>query len=150
MILPGISGSLVLILMGQYYEVISAVSGLKSLQLDYVLFLGLFAAGMLVGLLLFAKLVNFVFRRFYNGTMALLIGLMAGSLYALWPFKQTVVMDQYVRGSGGIALIENAVVHTNINILPQSAAALITALVLCCAGAGVMLVLSKYETKAEK
>ncbi|MFP4681863.1 MAG: DUF368 domain-containing protein [Chitinispirillaceae bacterium] len=147
MILPGISGSLVLILMNQYYEVISAVSGLKSLQLDYILFLGLFGGGMVAGLLLFARLVNFVFRRFHDSTMALLIGLMAGSLYALWPFKKAVVMDQYVRTSEGISLVENAVVYTNINILPQDLWSLLSAVILCAAGAGIMVLLGKYEVK---
>ncbi len=149
MILPGISGSLVLILMNQYYEVISAVSGLKTFQLDYVLFLGVFAAGMVVGLLLFARLVNFVFSRFHDSTMALLIGLMAGSLYALWPFKEAVIMDQYVKTSGGISVVENAIVYTNVNILPQNWLSLLSALVLCGIGAGIMVLLAKYETKTE-
>ncbi len=149
MILPGISGSLVLILMGQYYEVISAVSSLKTLQLDYVVFLSILAIGMLVGLLLFSKLINFVFRRFFNGTMALLIGLMAGSLYALWPFKKAIVMDQYVRTSEGISLIKNAVIYTNVNILPHGTGPLLSALLFCAIGAGIMLLLSKYETKTE-
>ncbi|MDR0307745.1 MAG: DUF368 domain-containing protein [Chitinispirillales bacterium] len=143
-ILPGISGSLVMVLIGKYYDVISAVSGLKTLQLDYMLFCGLFGLGMLFGAVIFARVINFVFSRFYNATISFVVGLLAGSLYALWPFKQTVVMDQYVRGQHGISLVENAVVHTNINALPPDTASLVFALAFCCAGAAFIILLERF------
>jgi len=147
MILPGLSGSLVLVLMGRYYDVISAVSGLKTLQLDYILFLTVFAAGMGVGLLAFARVIDFVFKRFYNDTIALLIGLMAGSLYALWPFKQTVTMDLYEKSAQGITLTQNVIIQTNINALPESAASLLLALLFCGIGTAIMIVLEKYSVE---
>ena len=147
MILPGLSGSLVLVLMGRYYEVISAVSGLKTLQLDYILYLTIFAAGMGIGLLAFARVIDLVFKRFYDDTIAFLIGLMAGSLYALWPFKKTVTMDLYEKGVDGITLTQNAVVQTNINILPESAVSLLLALLFCGVGAAIMIVLEKYNVE---
>ncbi|MDD9301524.1 MAG: DUF368 domain-containing protein [Desulfobacter sp.] len=118
-VLPGISGSLVLILMGAYFEVISAISALKTLNPETYLFLGVFGLGVLLGGLLFARLVSFVLSRYYKRTMAFLTGLMIGSLYALWPFKQSIVMArQYVREQGEIKVMENVLVQTNINVLP--------------------------------
>jgi len=144
MILPGLSGSLVLILLGQYYEVISAISGLKSLQIDYFVFLAAVGLGMIFGILAFARVIKFVFERFYNGTVAVLIGLTAGSLYALWPFKKFVTMDLYQKGADGIALVKNVAVQTNANILPPDTSLIIPALLFCGIGIAVMLVLDRY------
>ncbi|MDR2591301.1 MAG: DUF368 domain-containing protein [Chitinispirillales bacterium] len=144
MILPGLSGSLVLILLGQYYEVISAISGLKSLQLDYFVFLTVVGLGMIFGLLAFARVIKFVFERFYNGTVAVLIGLTAGSLYALWPFKKFITMDLYEKGADGITLVKNVAVQTNANILPPDTSLILPALLFCGIGVAVMVVLDRY------
>ncbi|MDR2692648.1 MAG: DUF368 domain-containing protein [Chitinispirillales bacterium] len=144
MILPGLSGSLVLILLGQYYEIISAISGLKSLQLDYIAFLTAVGMGMLFGILAFARVIKFVFERFYNGTIAVLIGLTAGSLYALWPFKKFVEMELYTKGADGITLVKDAVVQTNANILPPNTQLILPALLFCALGVGIMIVLDRY------
>jgi len=120
MVLPGISGSLVLILMGEYFEVVSVISGLKTLNLDNMVFLGCFTMGIIIGGLLFARLVNAVLKRYYNATMAFLIGLMAGSLYALWPFKKSIIMArQYIKEDGLVGMVQNVRIYTNINELPQ-------------------------------
>lgn len=145
MVLPGISGSLILILMGEYFEIISAISGLKHLYLDYILFLGVFALGMGFGLLLFARLVDFVFKRFYNATMAFLIGLMFGSLYALWPFKKYVVMDQYIKASGNITLVKDAIIYTNNNIFPNEFATIWPAFLTFIIGIGIMSFFVRYS-----
>ncbi|MBU2429427.1 MAG: DUF368 domain-containing protein, partial [Proteobacteria bacterium] len=119
MVLPGISGSLVLILMGEYFEVVSAISGLMILKLESIAYLGVFSIGLIFGGLVFARGLSAVLKNFYNAVMAFLTGLMAGSLYALWPFKQSIVMArQYVRVNGHINVIENVRVYTNINELP--------------------------------
>lgn len=148
MILPGLSGSLVLILTGQYYEIISAVSGLRTLQIDYALFLMTFALGMVLGILLFARLIHYVFNRFHDTTMFFLIGLMAGSLYTLWPFKKSVTLDQYIRTPEGIELLNDAVVHTNINILPPSLGGFLWAVLFCAAGVTIMLLFSRLDKKS--
>jgi len=120
MVLPGISGSLVLILMGEYFEVISAIAGLKTLCLDNIFFLGCFSIGLVLGGLFFAKFIHIVLKQYYNATMAFLIGLMAGSLYALWPFKKSIVMArQYIKEDGVIHFAEQVRVYTNINEFPQ-------------------------------
>lgn len=147
MVLPGISGSLVLILMGAYFDVISAVSALKYGSLDTLVFLGCFGLGVIAGGLLFARLISFVLNRFYNGTMSFLAGLMAGSLYALWPFKQVAVLPlQYVKENGNIVVLENTAVYTNQNILPQHSDPLFLCLVFFLAGCVLMHIFVRADS----
>ena len=84
MVLPGISGSFILLLMGMYAHVIGAV---KSLD---VVNLGIFAAGCLVGILAFTRLLSWFLHHYKNATLALLTGFMLGSLNKIWPWKQTL------------------------------------------------------------
>jgi len=136
MVLPGISGSLVLILMGEYFEVVSAISGLKTLNLDSMAFLGCFGIGIIFGGLFFSRLLNIILKKYFNPTMAFLIGLMAGSLYALWPFKKSMIMaHQYIKKDGIICILENIRIYTNINELPQMGSQLylpLTAFIIGC------------------
>ncbi|MFT7343822.1 MAG: putative membrane protein [Lentimonas sp.] len=81
MILPGISGSFILVLMGSYHLVLNA---LKEKELfTIVVFLG----GCVVGLLSFSKLLKFLFTKYKTLTIAVLTGFMLGSLYKVWPWK---------------------------------------------------------------
>ena len=147
MVLPGISGSLVLILMGAYFDVISAISGLKSGHPAALAFLLCFGVGIVAGGLLFVRLISFVLKHYYNTTMGFLIGLMAGSLHALWPFKQAVIMArQYVREGNDILMIENSRIYTNINIFPENLHDLLFALVFFLVGCGVMFAFIRAES----
>jgi len=147
MVLPGISGSLVLILMGTYFDVVSAISALGSGHLDTLAFLGCFGMGIVVGGLLFARLINFVLKQYYNSTMAFLVGLMAGSLHALWPFKKVMIMArQYVKQDSDIAVIENVHVYTNVNILPGNTHELVFACLFFLVGCGVMYAFIRVES----
>lgn len=147
MVLPGISGSLVMILMGEYFNIITAISSFKSLNctLDTFLYLGVFALGMLIGLASFARLVNFIFKRFYDGTMMFLIGLMVGTLYTLWPFKEYITMDQYVKSGGVISVIKDSVIYTNVNIIPQDGSTILYTAISALIGGLIMWWFSKKE-----
>ena len=92
MILPGISGSFILVLLGMYGTVLAAV---KSLDLA---FLAVFAVGAGSGLLCFSRLLYWLLHRYHQGTMALLTGFLFGSLAVVWPWKR--VLD-WVEGSHG-------------------------------------------------
>jgi putative membrane protein len=147
MVLPGISGSLVLILMGSYYDVLSAISALPFFRLDAIAYLGCFSLGILGGGLLFARVISFVLKAYYDVTMAFLLGLMLGSLWALWPFKQVAVLEtQYVRENSAVGLLENVAVHTNVNVLPAVDAQLGWAVVLFLAGCGIMYGFVRIQT----
>lgn len=84
MILPGISGSFLLVLMGLYSFVLEAV---KSLDLAVLL---VFAAGCACGLLSFARLLSWMLNHLRNLTLTFLTGLMLGSLNKVWPWKETL------------------------------------------------------------
>jgi putative membrane protein len=81
MILPGVSGSFILVLLGMYSTVLGAVSSFD------VAALGVFAAGAASGLLLFARLLHWLLARYHQPCMALLTGFLAGSLLTVWPWK---------------------------------------------------------------
>lgn len=81
MLLPGVSGGLLLLVIGQYQKVAGAV---HNYEFDIV---AVFAIGMGLGLATFVPLLRGALRKFHDQTMALLTGLMAGSLRALWPWK---------------------------------------------------------------
>ncbi len=84
MLLPGISGSFILLILGQYTFFISAVT---SFDLPALLPL---AAGMLTGLVFFARVLSWLLLHYYQLMIALLVGFMLGSLRRIWPFKETV------------------------------------------------------------
>ncbi len=93
MILPGVSGSFLLLILGQYKNIWGAVASLASgnittAALSTVFWLG---AGCVIGLGAFVHLLNWLLKRFHDLTVATLIGFMAGSLWKLWPWKQVTM-----------------------------------------------------------
>ena len=92
MILPGISGSFILVLLGMYGTVLVAV---KTLDLMFLL---VFAVGACAGLLCFSRLLYWLLQRFHQATMALLTGFLFGSLAVVWPWKRVL---GWVEGSHG-------------------------------------------------
>lgn len=84
MILPGISGSFLLLVMGKYQQIFTAI---HERDLTIIALAGL---GALVGLLGFSRLLKRLLARFYAETMAFLVGLMLGSLRKIWPFRNTL------------------------------------------------------------
>lgn len=125
MILPGLSGSYVMLVMGQYQNVLAKLTGLQTglargeVDLVAVVWLAALASGMVVGLLLFARLLHFLLARFRSATMAFLIGLLIGSLWVLWPFKD-ISSGAQIRGRSGEVKHE-VQIATAPNRLPRSA-----------------------------
>lgn len=81
MILPGISGSFILLLIGMYGPLIDAI---KSLDLVAV---ALFGAGCVTGLMLFVRLLSWLLHHYHGALLAFLSGLLIGSLSIIWPWK---------------------------------------------------------------
>ena len=81
MILPGLSGSFILLILGKYFYIIEAV---KTLDI-YILFI--FISGALVGLFSFSRIISFFLKKFYYNSLFFLVGLMLGSSNKLWPWK---------------------------------------------------------------
>lgn len=84
MILPGVSGSFLLLVIGMYAPVLAAV---KAFELAH---LGLFVAGCVIGLLSAARVITLAFRHFHDAVLALLTGFMIGALVKVWPWQQTL------------------------------------------------------------
>jgi len=84
MILPGVSGSFLLVVMGMYGPALNALTELELLNLLA------FGAGAVIGLALFSQVLHVALQRYHDLVMALLIGLMAGSVRVLWPWPRGV------------------------------------------------------------
>ncbi len=92
MILPGISGSFILLLLGMYTAILGAV---RSLDIGLLL---IFASGCLVGILSFSRLLSWLLEHARSATLALLTGLMVGSLNKVWPWKETLTWRENSQG----------------------------------------------------
>ena len=86
MILPGISGSFISLLLGQYFFLLAAIAT------GNILVLLIYIVGAIAGIKLFAKFMEFLFKKFHNTVMAFLTGLVIGSLYVTWPFKGSALV----------------------------------------------------------
>jgi putative membrane protein len=82
MILPGISGAFILVLLGKYHFVLDAVN-----QRDFIT-LAIIVSGAAVGLISFVRLLSWLFKKYQEMTIAILVGLMLGSLRKIWPWKE--------------------------------------------------------------
>jgi putative membrane protein len=84
MILPGISGSFILVLLGAYKPVLEALNN-KDFKTIFI-----FMAGAIIGLLSFSKVLKWLFAHYKNYTLAALTGFILGSLNKIWPWKETL------------------------------------------------------------
>ena len=84
MILPGISGSFILVLLGKYQFILGAVNDRNFAVLSIVV------AGACVGIALFSRLLGWLLNRYHDLSVAVLTGLMLGSLRKVWPWKETI------------------------------------------------------------
>jgi putative membrane protein len=85
MILPGLSGSFILILMGNYQLIM--IDSVSNLDWEILIPVGI---GAVIGLLAFSHLLSWIYKRFRNQTIGILTGFMAGSLMILWPWKNEI------------------------------------------------------------
>lgn len=92
MILPGISGSFILVLLGSYPTVLNAIH-----ERDLTI-IAVFGAGAVIGLLSFARLLKLMFAKFHDLTVALLAGFLLGSLNKIWPWKE--VQEVMIKHAG--------------------------------------------------
>lgn len=137
MILPGISGSFILLLLGKYQFILTAV-----VTRDFgTLFI--FSCGCGIGLLSFSRLLRWLLHHHYNITVAALIGLMIGSLRKVWPWKETI--ETYIDRHG----IAKPLVQSNT--LPEALNPEVGfAIALTIIGFVLVLVLDKVATGREK
>lgn len=137
MILPGISGSFLLIIMGKYEQILNAV-----INKD-ILTIGLVGVGAAIGLALFSRLLSWLFKNYHDIVVASLTGFMIGSLRKIWPWKETITTRINSHGL--------QVPLTEKNILPLAFdSSFIIALGLALLAFVVIFSLEKFQLTKEK
>ncbi|NMT65395.1 DUF368 domain-containing protein [Marinobacter orientalis] len=132
MILPGISGSFILVILGMYVPVLDAIRAL-----DFGTLL-IFVGGCLVGLLSVARLITWAFRRFHDAVLALLTGFMVGALNKVWPWKETLSWRTNSAGAQ-VPLTEASISPLDYAEMTGQDPQLVLAVI--CASLGLLLVL---------
>lgn len=138
MILPGISGSFILVLLGAYKPVLAAVN---DRDLTIIATIG---AGAIVGLLSFSRVLKWLFTNFKNYTLAILTGFIIGSLNKIWPWKETLT---WRTNSHGIEIPFN---QQSVSPFSFEDNLLLYASLFMILGFGVILLLEKLAVKNEK
>ena len=134
MALPGISGSFVLLLLGLYHYVLYTLSlAIYHQDAGAMLTAGALAAAMAAGLLTFARVLKRLFARWHDPTLAVLVGLMLGSLRRLWPFTS------YTEEGREVATLP-----------PLGDSEVVTVALLFVAGVGAVLLLDALGRKASR
>lgn len=138
MILPGISGSFILLLMGKYEYVLGA---LRDLHLPVIL---IFGTGAAVGILSFSHLLHWLLRRFHDLTVAFLTGIMIGSLNKIWPWKET--LETVTSHSGKVKpLVTRNVLPFDYLEVAGREPYLVPAVLLALFGFGLVMVLERMS-----
>ena len=89
MILPGISGSFILLILRKYSYILGQVSKIGGPETgSAVTVLGVFALGMVTGIAIFSRFLSWLLARFRKATLLVLTGFLVGSLFVIWPFQQ--------------------------------------------------------------
>lgn len=136
MILPGVSGSFILLLLGMYSVILGAV---KSLDIAV---LAVFASGCVVGLLTIANMLAWAFKRFHDYTLLVLTGFMIGALDKVWPWKETVSFRLNSHGEQ-VPLIQNNVMPASYEVLTGQSSELGWALASAVCGILIVLLLEQ-------
>ena len=105
MVLPGISGSTLLLIFGLYIPIINAIKEFLHLNLNYLPVLIIFGLGVITGILLVIKLIKTALEKFRPQTIYLIIGLMIGSLYAIVMGPTTLEVPQDPMSIGTFSII---------------------------------------------
>ena len=136
MILPGISGSFILVIIGAYKTLSDALHDFNFKKI------ALFTIGAVVGLLSFSHVLKWLFKHYHNITLALLTGFIFGSLNKIWPWKEVLTWRENSSGNL-VPLLEQSVSPSNYNGDPQ----LTFAIALMIIGFITIFILEKIGSK---
>ena len=139
MLLPGISGSFILLVLGLYYGALNAAKGTISALVhghfatDHAIVLGLLALGAIAGMATFSRALTWLFNHQRRLTMAAIVGILLGCLRAVWPFRETHDM-------------------TTVNVLPSAEYPHIAGIIVACIvalGLVAFCVVKQYKKSKE-
>ncbi len=137
MILPGLSGAFLLLILGKYEYITNALK--NPFIPENLTIIIIFGTGCVIGIILFSRMLSFLLKNWENSTMAVLTGIMCGSLRKVWPWKE-VAETKIIRGT----------IHTisENNILPQEfGVEFVLAITLIIFGFIAVMVLEKIASK---
>lgn len=140
MILPGISGSFILLLMGKYAFIMTAVTTLD------IPVLATFACGAVIGILLFSHFLGWLLKEFYMVTIAALSGFMIGSLIKVWPWKTIVAAD----AANAALTVDRPVLPGRFETLNGISSELGGAIIFALAGMALVVLLEVCRKRVEK
>ena len=162
LILPGVSGSFMLLIMGMYTLVLGTLrSFLSDPNLSDFIFIVVFILGCLLGLLTFSRIVSRLFKNYPSITLATLAGFMLGSIHKIWPWRNPELLfdknkDAFVKAKdqftdfSKIATDENYKVVLDVNVLPENYYAdpnLFLVIVSAILGLSAVILLSRSENQ---
>ncbi len=136
MILPGISGSFILLILGKYEQVLTAAK-----EFD-ITTLVVFAVGCAVGILAFARVISWLLKHYHASTIAILVGFMIGSLNKIWPWKEVL---QYRINSKGerVPFLEKNILPNEYIEITGNDPFVLQALLFFFLGIGLVVVIEK-------
>jgi putative membrane protein len=143
MILPGISGSFILVLLGMYKFILEAVGNFE-LAIIFT-----FLAGAAIGIISFSNILSWLLKKYHNQTIALLSGFMIGSLNKVWPWKE--VVETFTDRHGEIKpLLEENILPGTYEQLTGNHAFLAGAVALAVLGFALIFVVENIANRLKK
>lgn len=141
MILPGISGSFILLLMGKYAFIMDCVTSLN------IPVLITFALGAAIGILSFSHLLSWMLKKFYMQTIAVLSGFMIGSLIKVWPWKEQVTAGIAEVAGESLPIVDFPILPSTFAEISGSPALLGQSIGFAVVGIGVVLLIELVAGK---
>ncbi len=160
LILPGISGSFILLIMGMYtYIVQDTLKGvLSTFAADKIITMLVFGLGCLTGLMSISRLLSWTFANYKNVTLAALTGFMLGSLNKIWPWRQatewlrdatgSIIMDEET-GLPDKILMENNISPSAYELATGLNGHLVLAIVFFVVGLGIVFLMAKADDQKD-
>lgn len=143
MILPGISGSFILVLLGMYRFILQAVS---DFNIPVIL---VFLIGAGISIILFSNFLSWLFKKYHDLTIGLLAGFMVGSLNKVWPWKK--VVETFTDSHGNVKpLIEENILPATYEAISNKPSLLAGALVLALFGFVLIFVIEGFTVNNKK
>jgi putative membrane protein len=155
LLLPGISGSFILLLMGMYSYIIPTVKeALKTFELDKLIILVVFGGGMLTGMIIFSRVLSGTLKNYKDTTLAILTGFLIGSLNKIWPWQE--VLETMTKESGEtVVVFSKSVLPTTFsglesNFLYGNEPQVIGCIVLMILGFATVFVTERMANKSDQ
>lgn len=142
-ILPGISGSFILLILGLYSAVLEVITSFDILSILCI------ACGCVIGLVSFARILSNLFARFRRQTLSVLTGFMLGSLLKLWPWSQTMSYQLNADGST-ISLVEERLLPLNFEMTTGQDADIVMAALAALSGCILVILLDRVAQRSRK